>query len=312
MKALFIGIAASLFFATTFVLNRAMDLAGGSWIWSASLRYLLMVPFLLLVVLFRHNLPALLAEMRAKPLAWLLWSTIGFGFFYAPICFAAAYGPAWLVAGTWQITIVAGSLLVPLFYDEVPGVNEIQKKRHVIPRRELLTSAFILVGVAFIQIRETGDLRLSEFLLGVLPVIVAAFAYPLGNRKMMSICSGRLDVYQRVLGMTLASLPFWLILSVYGLVTAGVPSAGQTAQSLLVAICSGVIATVLFFYATDLVKDDPKQLAVVEATQAGEVIFAVMGEVLFLGGVLPAGWSLLGIVIIICGMVLHSFNLAKP
>ncbi|MDI5789232.1 multidrug resistance efflux transporter family protein [Bacillus licheniformis] len=29
--------------------------------------------------------------------------------------FAAAYGPGWLIAGTWQITIISGSLLAPLF-----------------------------------------------------------------------------------------------------------------------------------------------------------------------------------------------------
>jgi Putative multidrug resistance efflux transporter len=72
-------------------------------------------------------------------------------------------------------------------------------------------------------------------LLGIIPVIVASFAYPLGNRKMMDICVGRLDAYQRVLGMTLASLPFWFLLSLYGLFTAGVPSKEQTIQSVLAA-----------------------------------------------------------------------------
>ncbi|ABS22278.1 hypothetical protein Bcer98_2005 [Bacillus cytotoxicus NVH 391-98] len=38
------------FFAFTFILNPAMDLQGGSWIWSASLRYYFMVP-----LLFRSN-----------------------------------------------------------------------------------------------------------------------------------------------------------------------------------------------------------------------------------------------------------------
>ena len=36
MKAIAVGILASFFFAFTSVLNRAMDLEGGSWIWSAS------------------------------------------------------------------------------------------------------------------------------------------------------------------------------------------------------------------------------------------------------------------------------------
>lgn len=109
-------------------------------------------------------------------------------------------------------------------------------------------------------------------MLGIIPVILASFAYPLGNRKMMEVCGNRLDAYQRVLGMTLASLPFWFLLSLYGLFTEGLPSKEQTMQSILVAICSGVIATILFFKATDMVKGDMQKLATVEATQSMEVL----------------------------------------
>lgn len=58
---------------------------------------------------------------------------------------------------------------------------------------------------------------------------------------MMELCAGRLDAYQRVLGMTLASFPFWLLLSVYGVFSVGMPSKEQTVQSALVAVFSGVI-----------------------------------------------------------------------
>lgn len=311
MQVIIIGILASLFFSSTFILNRAMDLSGGSWIWSASLRYLFTVPFLVLIVMARRNMRALFDDMKNRPLAWLIWSSIGFGLFYAPLCFAAAYGPAWLVAGTWQFTIVAGSLLAPLFYKKTKTVNGTEKERHRIPVRELVTSIFILIGVGLIQERETENIDVVKLIIGILPVLVAAFAYPLGNRKMMSICEGRLDVYQRVLGMTIASIPFWLILAYYGVTTVGLPSSGQVTQSFIVAIFSGIIATVLFFYATDQAKGNPKKLAVVEATQAGEVAFTVVGEVLFLGGALPWGWPLIGIIIVIIGMILHSVNLGK-
>ncbi len=56
MKAIILGIVASIFFAFTFVLNRAMDLQGGSWIWSASFRCFFMVPLLLIIVMYRGNL----------------------------------------------------------------------------------------------------------------------------------------------------------------------------------------------------------------------------------------------------------------
>lgn len=40
------GILAALFFSSTFVLNRAMSLEGGHWLWTASLRYLWMLVLL--------------------------------------------------------------------------------------------------------------------------------------------------------------------------------------------------------------------------------------------------------------------------
>lgn len=308
MKAILIGIIASLFFATTFVLNRAMDLSGGSWIWSAALRYFFTLPFLVAIVMTRQNLRALLDDMRAGLLTWLTWSTIGFGLFYAPICFASAYGPAWLVAGTWQITIVAGSLLVPFIYGKGASPPGKADQKQQLPIKELCTSFFILIGVGLLQIEDAVQTELSKLVLGFLPVLVAAFAYPLGNRKMMLHCQGRLDVYQRVLGMTIASLPFWIALSLYGVGTVGLPGAEQVVQSFVVAICSGVIATVLFFYATDLTKGNARQLAGVEATQAGEVVFTIIGEALLLSSALPAGWPLAGIVIITLGMIMHSLN----
>ncbi|WP_017756247.1 DMT family transporter [Calidifontibacillus oryziterrae] len=295
MKAILIGIVASLFFASTFILNRSMDLNGGSWIWSASLRFFFMVPFLLVIVGIRGKLMPLFAEMKERPIAWLLWSFIGFGLFYTPITFAAAYGPGWLVAGTWQVTIIAGSLLVPLL-----------TKNAEIPYKELRFSLIILLGVIVLQVQQATVEHISTMLLSSIPVLVAAFAYPLGNRKMMQICDGRLDTFQRVLGMTIASLPYWVILSVFGLVFHGAPTNSQVAQSFLVAVCAGIIATVLFFYATDIARHSSKQLAAVESTQAGEIVFAVIGEVIFLEALFPTGWSSVGLSLIVLGMILHS------
>ena len=76
MKAIAVGILASFFFAFTFVLNRAMDLEGGSWIWSASLRYYFMVPMLLLIVMYRGNLKQLFQYMKNNPKEWLVWSIV--------------------------------------------------------------------------------------------------------------------------------------------------------------------------------------------------------------------------------------------
>jgi drug/metabolite transporter (DMT)-like permease len=308
MRAILFGILSAFFFTFTFVLNRAMDLSGGSWIWSASLRYFFMIPFLLAIVAIRGNLRSLLMEMKAGWKVWLTWSFVGFGLFYAPICFAAAYGPGWLIAGTWQITIVAGSLLVPLFYEEIKTADGVRLVRQRIPVKGLLMSLVILLGVALMQVEEADGLTLADALYGILPVVVAAFAYPLGNRKMMAVIKGRLDAYQRLLGMTLASMPFWILLAGYGLLTEGPPGAGQTGQSLVVAISSGVIATALFFSATDMARGSAQKLAAVEATQSAEVVFAVVLEMLLLSAEMPSVLSLAGIALVVLGMILHSYQ----
>jgi len=142
--------------------------------------------------------------------------------------------------------------------------------------------------------------------LGLVPILLAAFAYPLGNRKMMEVCEGRLDAYQRTLGMTIASLPLWLILSITQLATHGMPSSNQVFQSFIVAIFSGVIATVLFFSATDLAKESVQQLATVEATQSGEVVFTLIGECLLIPGTQLSGVGIIGLSLVIIGMILHS------
>lgn len=308
LKVFLLGILASLFFASSFVLNRAMELAGGSWVWSASLRYFFMVLPLLLIVMARGNLGGLIREMRAHLWTWLLWSTVGFGLFYAPICFAAAFGPGWLVASTWQLTLVAGSLLVPF----IAQTRDDRPSQRSIPLQSILISLVILVGVVIMQLQQAEQTSLRQVLLGVLPVVIAAFAYPLGNRKMMAVCAGRLDTFQRVLGMTIASLPFWLILGLGGLGTVGLPSTMQVVQTMIVALFSGVIATLLFFGATDLTGGDVRQLAAVEATQAGEVVFALVGEIVLLGGHVPSPIAFAGMAIVIGGMIVHSLTAHKP
>ncbi|MCK1990449.1 multidrug resistance efflux transporter family protein [Lysinibacillus fusiformis] len=303
MKEITIGIVASLFFAVTFILNHAMEMQGGSWLWSASLRYFFMLPFLLIIVFYRRGFSQLSTEIKAQPTAWLLWSFVGFVLFYAPLTYAAAFGPGWLVSGTWQFTIVAGVLLAPLFMTVIAG----KKVRQKIPFVSLLISCVILVGILLIQIPQAQSVSFKSLMLGILPVIVAAFAYPLGNRKMMDVCGGRIDTFQRVLGMTIASMPAWIIMAIYALFTVGLPSTGQLFQSLLVGISSGVIATILFFIATDRVKDHQGKLAAVEATQSTEILFVIIGEVILLGIPFPNSIALAGLGVIVVGMLLHSY-----
>lgn len=306
MRAIGYGLAASFFFAFTFILNRSMDLAGGSWQWSAALRFFFMVPMLMVLVLLRGQLASSLRHLRQHAYAYLLWSTVGFGLFYAPLTLAGAYGEGWLVAGTWQVTIIAGSLLVPLFKQRRETPAGIVYQRSPIPFRGLRWSLIILLGVILMQWEHAQRIGLQQALWCVVPVVLAAFMYPLGNRKMMAVCQGEVDTLQRVLNMTLASLPFWLLLALYAGLSDGLPGRAQLEQSFLVALFSGVIATLLFFAATNLVKHNLSQLAAVEATQSGEVLFALLGEILWLSAPWPSPLSTLGIAMVIIGMVIHS------
>ncbi|OIJ17640.1 hypothetical protein BKP37_04105 [Anaerobacillus alkalilacustris] len=307
MKEISLGILASMFFAVTFILNRSMDLSGGSWMWSSSLRFFFMVPFLFIIVQMRGNLKQLVIEMKKQPTQWIGWSFVGFVLFYAPITYAAAYGPGWLVAGTWQLVIVTGVLLGPLFLYTVETPKGPIKVRNKIPLHALGISSFILLGVVLIQFQNANNLSILGLLVGVIPVMIAAIAYPLGNRKMMEICGGRLDTFQRVLGMTLATIPFWLIIAIVGFVKVGAPPTDQLLQSFIVAITSGVIATLLFFIATNRVRDDHIKLASVEATQSMQVLFVVIGEVLLLSSPFPSKLATLGLFIIVVGMLAHSY-----
>lgn len=307
MRPIILGVLAAFFFAFTFIINRSMELEGGSWIWSASLRYFFMIPFLLLLVIGRKNLKPLIVEMKKNPRDWLLWSFVGFGLFYAPICFSAAYAPGWLIASTWQVTIISGSLLAPLFLETVMTKNGPVQLKGKVPLKGMGMSLIILLGIILMQIEHAGSLTTVEVLLGVVPVVIASFAYPLGNRKMMDVCKGRLDVFQRVLGMTIASLPVWIVLAIYGLFTVGPPSIGQTVQSGIVAITSGVIATILFFQATDLVRGNMQKLGNVEATQSMEVLFALIGELILLKVAFPSALSWTGMILVMAGMMLHSY-----
>jgi drug/metabolite transporter (DMT)-like permease len=304
MRPIILGVFASFFFAVTFILNRAMDLSGGSWIWSASLRYIFMIPFLIIIVAVRKNFLPLLIEMKRKPWVWIKWSFVGFGLFYAPLCFSAAYAPGWLIAATWQITIISGSLLAPFFSERMDGIIRVRGK---IPIKGLSMSFIILAGIILMQVDQARHLSIYDLALGVVPIILASFAYPLGNRKMMDVCGGQLDTYQRVLGMTLASMPLWIVLAFIGIFTVGLPSFGQISQTCLVAISSGVIATILFFQATDLVRGKMQMLAAVEATQSMEVLFALAGELIFLKARIPSFISWCGIILVMAGMVLHSY-----
>lgn len=96
LLAIALSLLSALFFTATYVLNRAAAVDGGHWAWTASLRYLFVLPLLLLLMPWQGGTAPVAKAMRVAPGAWLLWSGIGFVLFYMLLSYAAASGPSWL------------------------------------------------------------------------------------------------------------------------------------------------------------------------------------------------------------------------
>ena len=297
VAAVLIALASALFFTATYVLNRAIATSGGHWAWSATLRYFLTLPMLACVLPRRGGFAGVWRAMRAHPGAWLVWSGIGFTLFCVCLTWAAAYAPAWLVAGTFQLTVIAGMLLAPLIYDDT---------RSRLPRGALALGVLIVAGVAAMQLGHFNGKLDRDAWLALASVTISAFLYPLGNRKILlhlERTGETLNATQRVFGMTLASQPFWIVVAIYAGSVAGVPPLSQIALAAGVALFAGTIATILFFHATAMVQDDASALGAVEAMQAAEILFSTLLGVVMLGESAPHGIALGGALVVAIGIV---------
>ncbi|AMK11240.1 multidrug resistance efflux transporter family protein [Pseudodesulfovibrio indicus] len=303
-RIILLGVLAALFFSSTFVLNRAMSLEGGHWVWSASLRYFWMLAMLLgwLAATGKARLAReSVALYRSHWVFWTVAGSIGFGVFYALITFSSVFAPGWVVAATWQTTILATPLVLLGFGRRVP-------------LKALALTALIFAGVVLVNIEQATQTGLREVLLGALPVLVAAFAYPLGNQLVWEARRGEKtylpaidhpamdDPFCRVLLLTLGSLPLWFALILF--TAPPLPSMGQLAQTAVVAACSGVIATSLFLVARHTASSTA-ELAAADCTQSMEVVFSLVGEALLLGHVMPGLLGWLGIGLTMGGLTLY-------
>jgi drug/metabolite transporter (DMT)-like permease len=189
-----------------------------------------------------------------------------------------------------------------------------------VPRAGLLFTGIIFAGIVLVNIEHAQVSSLREVVLSALPVLVAAFAYPIGNQLVWEARAGehkRLphithpileNGLARVLLLTLGSLPFWILF--LALAAPPAPSPGQLISTALVALFSGVIATTIFLYARNLAAHS-YAIAAVDATQAMEVIFSLLGEIVFLGGALPSALGLAGVALTITGLGAYMFTSRK-
>ena len=308
LLAVAIALASALFFTCAYVLNRAAAVEGGHWAWTASLRYFITLPLMLPLMRWQGGVAPVWRAIRAHPLPWLGWSGIGFVLFYIGLSYAASSGPSWLVAGTFQLTVIAGMLCAPFLYDDA---------RARIPLPALAVGVLVVAGVLLMQFGVGGGALDSAGWIALACVAVAAVAYPLGNRGLLLHLERHpgdgpeLNATQRVFGLTLASQPAWLLVALYAGVESGAPSPGQIWLAAGVALGAGIIATVLFFQATGMVRNDPTALAAAEAMQAAEILFATALGVLWLGEAWPQGRALLGALLVVVGIVAFSWIAAR-
>jgi drug/metabolite transporter (DMT)-like permease len=306
LAAVGIALCASLFFTLTYVLNRVAADQAMHWAWIASLRYLFTLPLLLPLMVVQGGVQPVLRAIARHPWPWLRCSLVGFGLFYCTLSFAAASGPSWLVAGTFQFTVIAGMLCAPLLYRDA---------RRRIPRAGLGVAALIFAGVLMMQFgHASGALDVAGWI-ALACLLVAAFAFPLGNRMLLlhlEDTGETLNAAQRVFGMTLASQPLWILLAMYAWTTQGAPTASQLWLAAAVALFAGVIAMVLFFQATGMVRRHPLALGAVEAMQASEVVFAMLMGTLVLGEDWPRGLALAGAALVVLGIVAFAWVVARP
>lgn len=295
-----IGLLSGLFFSSTFILNRMMSLEGGHWVWSACLRYAYMILFLMVLLSLFQGIKAPWRILRLYLKHWKFWTiagSVGFGGFYALICYSADHAPGWVIATTWQLTIIATLFVLICF-------------GRTFPKKIWLFSLIVFSGVLLVNLSHAAGSAVKELFKGGLPVLLAAFCYPTGNQLVWEAKKGNNHLpdinhpllenpFNKVLLLSLGSAPFWLLL--VAVTTPPPPSQGQLINTALVALFSGIIATSLFLFARNKSRK-ASELAAVDATQSSEVVFAMIGEIFLLNAPLPNPIAFAGVFLVLIGL----------
>ena len=330
LKLIILGLLAGAFFSTTFVLNELMSHANGHWFWSASLRYVFMFAILTIIIAIQHGFNTVISLSRLFIKHWLFWCLtggIGFGLFYAGICYAADHASGWVVASTFMFTVVASLFVLAAFGQRF--------SKQVVIFALLIFFGVLLVNASEVSHTSTALTDTTNpwqvIIYGAVPALIAAFSYPFGNqlvwqashnasirnevsnepkpmgllyRSIPTIDTDLLtNAFNKIWLMTLGSFPLWILLAV--VIRPPLPSSSQVFNTFLVAVFSGIIATALFLYARGKATTS-QQVAGVDATQASEVVFALLGGVILLGTPFPSLTGLIGILLIMLGLVLFA------
>lgn len=249
-------------------------------------------------------------------LFWGLTGSIGLGT-YGWLAFGADHAPAWVITSTFLFTVVA-SLFVLAFFG--------QRFRPQV----VVYAVIIFFGIILANLGEgasRADIDLGRLILfGALPALIAVFSFPIGNQLLWQAsqpkhpqstsirgkilnCLPQIDgdllknPLHKVWLLSVGSMPAWVMLGFF--IDLSIPSISQISMAFLVALFAGVLGTSIFLYARGHAKS-ANDVAAVDATQAAEIIFALIGGVVLLSTPMPSMVSSVGIMIIIVGLVLFA------
>lgn len=303
-KIILIGLAAALFFSSTFAINRWLNVQqGGHWYWTACLRYSYVFIFLSILIILIHGFKTFRETIQCFLSYWyffILAGGVGFGLFYLSLSFAASYSAGWVLATTWQLTILMTPLVIFLFGKKVTS-------------KGMLYLILMFIGIVFVNLNEFNDFS-SINLKSILPISFAAFCYPFGNTLCKYACEGKYrklpinnfaiskNVFSQILLMTLGAAPILFIVGL--IVSPPVPTNSQLYSTAFIALTTGVIATSILYKARQLSNDNAFALAAADGTQAAEAPLALFWEWLIFSGQLPDTKGVVGLLLVTVGIAL--------
>src|SRR3989338_7659203 len=107
------------------------------------------------------------------PSSWPIWiiaGTFGCGVSYALLCYASLHAPGWIIAATWQMTILATPIILFLYGKRVPI-------------RGLGFAAIVCAGVILVEVEHARSAIGYDAIWSVVSMMVlCAFLWPAGTQ----------------------------------------------------------------------------------------------------------------------------------
>jgi len=240
---------------------------------------------------------------------WIVTGTLASALQGMSLAYAMVHAPAWVVTATFELTILVTPLIAfPMFGRRIPV-------------RGVGYSLLVVAGVFLVQWEQATAVTLTDMLAGVLPPLLAAVAYSVGNQFQYEIQRKGAVLFKRfeipfisdevinqpaaiVFLVLLGGLPLQVLFVM--LTAPGLPPGSQLLTTLIVGVISIAIGEVIFISARQ--QADEIGIVGLDATVATDVVFTAALEIILIHAQLPKLAGVIGIVLIVFGIVLYSFH----